>query len=217
MQTLTKAIFKLAPPGGVFNTTVIVNLFPEASDGARTLLVHRAVAAKEVVILKPGLYTLAPPYRQSELHPFALAGLLHAPSHVSLESALAYHQLIPEAIFQVSSVTMARSRQFTTPLGVFEFWRVPLKEPRAGVEAIEVSAGVWSFVATPLRAIADLLYLRRNVTWERDGIDFLTESLRIDPESLALISDRSYRSVINAFTSKRVRTYLQKLRKRVKQ
>ena len=43
-----------------------------------------------------------------------LAASLHAPSHVSLESALAYHGLIPEAVYQVASITVARSREFTS-------------------------------------------------------------------------------------------------------
>jgi len=41
MQTLTERAFQLAPPGGLFDETVICNLFPEGSKGARALLVHR--------------------------------------------------------------------------------------------------------------------------------------------------------------------------------
>ena len=216
MQALTEKVFKLAPPGGVFNSTVVANLFPSASPGARALLVHRATTAGEVLILKPGLYMLSPIHRRSELHPFAVAGMLYGPSHISLESALAYHGLIPEAVYQVSSVTLNRSRQFVTPIGVFDFKRVPLKEPRAGVEATEVTKGVWSFVATPLRAIADILYLRRNITWATDGLNFLTDSLRIEPEDLAAIANKSFEKLISAFSNQRVRSYLQGLYRSVK-
>lgn len=45
MKTLTEEIMKLMPPGGLFDETVIANLFPDASKGARTLLVHRASQA----------------------------------------------------------------------------------------------------------------------------------------------------------------------------
>ena len=95
MQTLTEKVFKLAPPGGVFDETVIGNLFPDSSNGARALLVHRACQAGEILRLSPGHFVLSPPFRKSEPHPFVLAGILHAPSHISLESALAHHGLIP--------------------------------------------------------------------------------------------------------------------------
>ena len=127
MQNLTEKVFKLAPPGGLFDETVIHNLFPDSTAGARALLVHRACQAGEILRLKPGLFGLGPPYRKSEPHPFVVAGVLHSPSHISLESALSHHGLIPEAVYQVSSVTVGRSREFTTPLGVFSFRRVPAR------------------------------------------------------------------------------------------
>jgi len=39
----------------------------------------------------------------------------------------------------VSCVTLGRSREFSTPLGVFSFQRVPTRSPRAGVEAVAVA------------------------------------------------------------------------------
>ncbi|MCX6903055.1 MAG: hypothetical protein NTW03_06175, partial [Verrucomicrobia bacterium] len=144
MQSLAEEVFKLAPPGGLFDETVICNLFPDRSDGARALLVHRACQAGEILRLKPGLFVLGPPYRKSEPHPFVVAAVLHAPSHISLESALAHHGLIPEAVYQVSSVTVGRSREFNTALGVFSFRRGPARAPRAGVEAVEVARNAWA-------------------------------------------------------------------------
>ena len=208
MQSLTEQVFALSPPGGLFDETVVGNLFPAASEGARALLVHRACRVGEVLRLRPGLYVLAPPYRKTEPHPFAVAAVLHAPSHVSLESALAYHGLIPEAVYQVSSVTVARSREFSTPLGVFSFRRVPSRLPRVGVEAVEVARNVWAFVATPLRAIADAVYLNRNVSWKNDGLRFLTDSLRIEEDDLRGLSFDALDEMLDGVRSLRVRTYL---------
>lgn len=103
MQSITEKASKLAPPGGLFHETVIRNLFPDSSDGARALLVHRACQAGEILRLKSGLFVLGPPFRTSESHPFVVAAARHATSHISLESALAHHGLIPEAVYQVSS------------------------------------------------------------------------------------------------------------------
>ncbi len=212
MQSLTEKVFMLAPPGGLFDETVIHNLFPDGSDGARALLVHRACQAGEVLRLKPGLFVLAPPYRKSESHPFVVAAVLHAPSHVSLESALGYHGLIPEAVYQVVSVTVGRSREFSTPLGVFSFRRVPARAPRAGVEAVAVARNAWAFIASPLRAIADAVYLAREVTWSRNGLGYLTESLRIEEDDLRSLSFEAMEEILDSIRSRRVRAYLEGLK-----
>lgn len=212
MQTLTEQIYHLAPPGGLFDETVIVNLFPENSPGARALLVHRACQAREIVRLKPGLFILDRRFRRTEPHPFQIAALLHYPTHISLESALAWHHLIPEAVYQVASVTVGRSRTFTTRLGVFTFDCVPARLPRAGVEAVQVAQGAWAFIATPLRAIADLLYLNKSVTWPKDGLAWLVESLRIEEEDLDRFSFVDLDAIVSSLRSLRVRSYLQNMK-----
>ena len=212
MQRLTERVFELAPPGGQFDETVISNLFSDSSAGARALLVYRASQAGEILRLRPGLFVLAPPYRKTEPHPFVAAACLHAPSHVSLESALAHHGLIPEAVYQVSSVTVARSREFHTPVGVFSFRRVPALAPRAGVEAVAVARNIWAFIASPLRAIADAVYLNKEITWRRDGLSYLTESLRIEEDDLRKLSFEALDEILASLRSRRVRVYLQALK-----
>lgn len=213
MQTLTEQVLKLAPPGGLFDETVVRNLFPAHSEGARKVLVHRATSRGEVLRLKPGLFVLAKELRRSELHPFVIAAALHSPSQVSLESALSYHGLIPEALYQVSSVTVARSRTFKTPLGFFTFQRVPSKDPRAGVQALRIEHNLWAFVATPLRAIADLVYLSKGVSWRKDGPAFLTESMRVEEEDLAHISFDGCDEICRSLCDRRMRDYLAGLRR----
>ncbi len=211
MQSLTERVFRLAPPGGLFTQTVVCNLLPDRSEGARALLVHRACQAGEVLRLKPGLFVLGPPFRKSELHPFVMAAALHAPSHISLESALAHHGLIPEAVYQVSSVTTGRGREFFTPVGVFSFRRVPSRAPRAGVEAVEVARHAWAFIASPLRAIADHVYLSKGITWQKDGIGYLTDSLRIEEDDLQALSFEAMDEIQESIRSRRVRAFIEGL------
>jgi predicted transcriptional regulator of viral defense system len=208
MHELTERVFKIAPPGGMFDTTVVRNLFSTESEGSRKLLVFRAVHAGEVIRLKPGAYLLAPTYRKSEVHPYVIAAFLHAPSHVSLQSALAHHGLIPEAVYQVSSVTAARSRTYSTPVGTFSFERVPAIAPRAGVVATKLGKNAWAFIATALRAIADLVYLDRRVSWATDGARFLTESLRIDDDDLRGLPWASLTEICASIRDRRTREYL---------
>ncbi len=213
MQTLTEKVYLLNPPGGLFDETVVHNLFPAHSEGARKALVHRSVQYKEVLRLKPGLYCLGDVYRRSHPHPFVVAAMLHSPTHVSLESALRFHQLIPEAVYSVASVTVQRTRKFETPLGDYQFYRVPAIHPLAGVKTVEIEKDSWVFVANPLRAIADLVYLRKQVCWENDKMAFLTESMRMEVEDLAGISFAEFDDLLASFRSRRTKAYLRGLKK----
>jgi hypothetical protein len=212
MQTVTELVFRLSPPGGIFDETVLRNLLADRSESARKVLVHRAIGAGEVIRLKPGVFLLAPEFRKSHPHPFVIAAALHSPSHISLESALAHHGLIPEAVYQVISVTAARSRTFHTPVGIFSFVRVPADDPRAGVQAIKVDGRNWAFVATPLRAIADLVYTRKDVSWEKDGLGFLTDSLRIEREDLDNVEWGGLDEICDSLRNRRTRDFLRGLR-----
>ena len=217
MQTLTEQVFKLSPPFGLFDTTVVGNLNPNTNDGARKLLIYRAIHAKEILRLKRGLYILAPEFRKSDPHPYIVAAMLHAPSHISLETALSFHGLIPEAVFQVSSVTCSRSRDFDTALGLFTFQRVSVLNPRSGVEVIKLSNDTWAYVAKPLRAITDLIYLRKEISWEIDGIEFLTESLRMEDEDISQLDFSHFNEILKGFRDKRTLYYLEGMKKELQQ
>ena len=141
-----------------------------------------------------------------------MAAVLCFPSHVSLESALAYHALIPEAVYGVTSATLQRSREYHTPLGDFTYVRIPTNDPTAGVKAVRLDRQWWAFVASPLRAIADLVCARRRIAWRTHGIAFLTDSMRIDREELHSLSLDDFDEICTSFRNPRVRAYLTGLR-----
>ena len=212
MQILTEKVYKLAPPGGLFDSTVVINLFSGKSEGARKLLVRRAVKVDEVIRLKPGLYCLAPEFRKNEPHPFTIAEMLYSPSYVSFETALSHYGLIPEAVYQVASVSDRRAKRFQTPLGTFVYMRIPSKPLMAGVISMEIQKGSWAYVATPLRAIADLVYIRK-IEWKVHGISFLLDSMRIEEDDMKKIEMTHLQDIIQSLHNHRVRNYLTHLAK----
>jgi predicted transcriptional regulator of viral defense system len=109
--------------------------------------------------LRRGLYTLAPPFQKVKPHPFLLANHLRHSSYVSLQSALAFYDLIPEYVPLVTSVTTARPAHWDTPVGSYLFRHVKL-ELFFGYQRIEVSPGQWAFVARPEKALLDLIHLQ---------------------------------------------------------
>ena len=68
------------------------------------------------------------------------------------------------------------------------------------------------FIASPLRAIADMLYLDKTVTRKKDGLSWLEESLRIEEEDLRQIPFTDIDDIVASLRSLRVRNYLQQLK-----
>jgi predicted transcriptional regulator of viral defense system len=128
------------------------------TDAALHLQLTRWSRAGKLVRLRRGVYALAPPYRKKEPHPFAIANALRRGSYVSLHSALAYHGMIPEAVPVVTSVTTGRGEHLDSPMGSFLFRH--LKAPRFfGFEQVALPSDQRAFVATPEKALLDLVYL----------------------------------------------------------
>jgi predicted transcriptional regulator of viral defense system len=92
-----------------------------------------------------------------KLDRLALPELISAPhpAYISLQSALFHHGLIEQIPSILYAVTPARPRKFRTPMGSFSFHRMP-PELFAG---FELSSGSDAKVATPEKALFDLLYL----------------------------------------------------------
>jgi predicted transcriptional regulator of viral defense system len=109
--------------------------------------------------LRRGLYTLAPPFQKVKPHPFLIANRLVRGSYVSTQTALAHYSLIPEYVPVITSVTAARPGRWETPLGWYEF-RHFKAELLWGYHLLAVSPGQSAFVASPEKALLDLIYLQ---------------------------------------------------------
>ena len=81
--------------------------------------ISRMLSSGELIQVKRGLYLLGDKFRTEKVSQPLLANLLFGPSYVSLDFALAYYDLIPEMVFEVSSMTTGRARTFDTSLGRF--------------------------------------------------------------------------------------------------
>lgn len=137
------------------------------------LQVSRWVNDGRLIKLHKGLYTLADPFRKTPPEKFSIANKLKSPSYVSLQSALAFHGLIPEYVPQVTSVTTGRPQTIQTPLGRFDFRHI-LKDRFFGFHQATLAAGQTAFIAGPEKALLDLVYL----TADGDDEEFI-EQLRL--------------------------------------
>jgi predicted transcriptional regulator of viral defense system len=117
----------------------------------------RWVASGKLVQLRRGVYLLPEKLRRNRAPLETIANLLVAPSYVSLERGLSIHEMIPEAVPLVQSVTTGRPGRFVTPVATFEYRHVKTAW-FFGYREMEIGQGR-ALVATPEKALLDLLYL----------------------------------------------------------
>jgi predicted transcriptional regulator of viral defense system len=150
----------------------------------------RWVKSGRLIQLRRGVYAIAEPYRQREPHPFLVANSLRKNSYVSLQSALAFHGMIPEYVPVCTSVTTGRSEQLETALGVYAYRRIS-SEYFFGCGQQEVASNQHAFVASPEKALLDLVYLTPGggkIAYLRELRLQHTEA--IDRETLGTMADR---------------------------
>src|SRR5690242_1644963 len=103
--------------------------------------VKRMLAQGKLLHIRRGLYCLTNEEGYlKKPHPYELAQYIYGPSYISLESALSYHQLIPEAVYTTTSAAGKRSNEFETPIGIFSFKQLPLEGLYTEVECIKEEA-----------------------------------------------------------------------------
>jgi hypothetical protein len=119
----------------------------------------RLTASGRLLQLRRGLYVLAPPYQKVKPHPFLIANHIVHPSYVSLQSVLAHYGLIPEHVPVVTSVTTSRPGRWKTSLGDYNYRHVKTGF-FLGYRMEDLGGGQSALVATPEKALLDLLYLQ---------------------------------------------------------
>lgn len=143
------------------------------------LQLSRWVKAGRLFQLRRGLYALAPTWRKVEPHPFLIANRIQRGSYVSLQSALAFHGLIPEHVPVVTSVGPGRPETVRNPLGSFQFNHLA-GGLLFGYSQVEVAPRQLAFVASPEKALLDLVHL----TPGADCADYLRELRLQNPAAI---------------------------------
>jgi len=112
----------------------------------------------KLIQLRRGLYMLAGLHPRHTPHHFTIANRLQGGSYVSLQSALAFHSLIPEHVPVVTSVTTARPRLLETRAGTYQYRHLH-RELFFGYHAADPGDGSSAFIAFPEKALLDLIHL----------------------------------------------------------
>jgi len=133
--------------------------------------------------LAGGYYFLAD-QEVDETFLFLAANQLYMPSYISLESALAYYQVIPESVLGVTSVSARKTRRLGTAWGQFTYRSVK-PAYMFGYEVVIPRSDQKFLIASLEKAVLDYLYLNphiqtiedfKGIRWNRTPLLPLTES-----------------------------------------
>lgn len=150
---------------------------------------RRLVAQGKLIRLRRGLYT----DNQFESR-FEFAAAILSPAYVSFESALSYYGLIPEFVPNVTSATTGKKKRktFANSICLYLYQDIPQAAFPYGVCVIESTKGNPPIlIATPEKALCDLVYCLKPIRSLRAMREFLFEDMRIDEEAIETI-DRKF-------------------------
>ncbi|MFA7256757.1 MAG: hypothetical protein WC047_04210 [Kiritimatiellales bacterium] len=115
--------------------------------------IARMISSGELISLRRGLYAT-----RRDVHPYCLAASIYGPSYISYETALSYQGLIPEAVYEITSATLKRPKEFENIFGRFRYHTVPRKAYPLGIERITES-DISFLIASPTKALCDRIAL----------------------------------------------------------
>ena len=157
-------------------------LFQELSDYANPAAkIRRMVQSGRLVPIIKGLYETDP-----EPPGHYLAGVIYGPSCLSFEFALSWHDLIPEAVYTFTSATCLKRKKklYETAFGCYTYRDVPVTAFPYGV-TLHLENGYSFLLASPERAICDLLYTCSPCGSRKELRQLLFDDLRIDERAFA--------------------------------
>ncbi|TGN20803.1 type IV toxin-antitoxin system AbiEi family antitoxin domain-containing protein [Leptospira idonii] len=142
----------------------------------------KMIRAKEVLHVKRGIF-LDPEDHTYSL--YSLASVIYGPSYISFESALTHYGMIPERVYSITSATYNKNKNktFHTPIGDFYYYYLPKEVYPFGILRKEES-GQGYLIATPEKALLDLIYKTNDLNHPEELSSFLLEDKRIPEEKL---------------------------------
>jgi len=113
-----------------------------------------------------------------------LASIIYGPSYLSFEFALGFYALIPEAVYNITSATFEKKKkkEHKTLFGVFSYRDVPSDVYPYGIH-LHSENGYGFQMASPEKAICDMLYKVASVRNKMEMEQLLFEDLRVDKDA----------------------------------
>ncbi len=165
--------------------------------------ISRLVKSEELIRLKNGFFIIAEKIEKSPIPYEQIANLLYGPSYISFEWALSFYKMIPEGVYVITSTSASKSKTFTTPIGTFDY--VYLSHHRYAISIDQKENALGKFlIATPEKALADLIHLKGKQLEGHDLLIDLIEDRKIDETLLKNLNKKHLAEIANNYKSRSV-------------
>ncbi len=114
------------------------------------------------IISLPGSYYMLAEKQVNEAFMYIFANRLYEPSYISLESALAFYQIIPETVIGVTSVSSRKTARFHSKYGILSYKSI---QPAYlfGYQINEPEKSIKYKIANIEKAVLDYLYFHPEI------------------------------------------------------
>lgn len=136
-----------------------------------------------------------------------LAFRLYEPSYISLESALFYYGIIPEIIYNVTSISTRVTRKFKNDFGIFIYRNIK-KELFWGYRK-EEKDGLVYLIAEPEKALLDYLYFNIHKIKNTDDID----GLRLNYSEIKELDIKKLNEYTTLFKNEKIKKIISEITK----
>jgi predicted transcriptional regulator of viral defense system len=129
------------------------------------------------------------------------ANKVYAPSYISLESALSFHGLIPEGVFNITSVSSLKKRNVkinSDKIQTTLSYRKIKRELFFGYSTVKIKNNTSIVVADKEKSLLDFLYFRSDFKSKNDFLE-----LRLEEEKIKeILSAKKLQLYLDIFKSK---------------
>ncbi|MEX2405163.1 MAG: hypothetical protein WD579_01010 [Candidatus Paceibacterota bacterium] len=137
---------------------------------------------------------------------FAIAGEIYSPSYISLQMVFSFYSLIPESVYEITSVTSRKTRTFDTPIAVFKYRHI---KPQLMFGYTPQDIGNRTYLMADVeKALLDFLYLNPDINdtsaFEQLRFNVSEWNERVDKRKL----ERYLEAFENKALKKRVESFL---------
>lgn len=136
----------------IFTVTDLQQIFQVEKRSAQAFLSYHK-RLNNLIKLKNRYYCL----EDKKPHDFLIANKIYFPSYISLETALSYHQIIPETVYSITSITTKKTQRFLV-LGKEFVYRSLKTDGFSGYKLYQIDDKTRAYIALPEKALADYLY-----------------------------------------------------------
>ena len=154
---------------GIFS----LNSIERSCDNSLSSNLRRWNREGRILRIRQGWYLFPDDSGRSDIR-MAAAGKIYCPSYLSLEYVLSWHEIIPESVLSLTSVSTLKTAVFDTPIGYYSYRHVS-PDLFFGYMPLQPRDGLPCLMATPEKALLDLLYFHPEYKSAGD-----IENLRLD-------------------------------------